>query len=192
MLKCFKMDAEHRFKGIFSFVWDIAKVIILSLIIIIPVRWFIVQPFFVRGASMEPTYDHGDYLLVDEISYRFEEPQRGDVIVFRFPNDTSQFYIKRIIALPEETIVIREGSVRIINQEHPEGFFLREAYLEESTLSELEITLEDDEYFVLGDNRNASYDSRKWGVLGRKFIVGRAFLRAWPFDRFDLLKTPVY
>ena len=175
-----------------SFFWDIAKIIIISLVIIIPIRYFIAQPFFVRGASMEPTYQQGDYLIVDEISYRFNDPRRGDVIIFRFPEDTSQFFIKRIIALPSEVIVIKNGLITIKNQGQPAGFTLGEEYILTTTTGDLEIKLDDNEYFVLGDNRGASHDSRRWGPLADSYIIGRVFLRAWPFNKFEIIEGTVY
>jgi signal peptidase I len=186
------MEERPRNDGLFSFLGDMAKVIILSLIIILPIRYFIAQPFFVRGASMEPVYDNGDYLLVDEVSYRFSDPERGEVVIFRFPGDSSQFYIKRIIGLPGEQIAIGNGVITVTNSEHPEGFVLREDYLTKDTAGEVSIRLGENEFFVLGDNRDASYDSRAWGVLPRSNIVGRAFLRAWPFNRAGILENPNY
>ena len=97
-----------------AFIWETIKVVVISLAIIIPVRYFVVQPFFVKGASMEPTFEDNNYILIDEISYRFNDPERGDVVVFRFPEDKSQFFIKRIIGLPEETIEIKNDHVIII------------------------------------------------------------------------------
>lgn len=142
---------------------------------------------------MEPNYHQGDYLLVDEISYRFNSPQRGEVIIFRFPGNPSQFYIKRIIGLPGETVTIDEGTVIIKESEDGQGFELKEDYLDTvDTSGNLEITLSDSEYFVLGDNRSASHDSRRWGPLGENFIIGKVFLRAWPFDQFDLIEAPNY
>lgn len=179
-------------QGTFSFVWDIAKVIILSLIIIVPVRWFIVQPFFVRGASMEQNYHHGDYLLVDEISYRFNEPERGDVIIFKYPQDTSQFYIKRIIALPGETISLSNNEIRITNDQFPKGILLEEGYIEDYTSGSVNKVLADDEYFVFGDNRDASFDSRRFGPLEEEYIIGKVFLRAWPLDSLGMLQGATY
>lgn len=182
-----------KFKNAVEFAWDIAKIFVISLIIIIPIRYFIVQPFFVRGASMEPNYYQGDYLLVDEISYRFSNPERGDVIIFKFPGNPSQFFIKRIIGLPNETITIEEGEVIIENSQYSEGLSLDEPYLKATdTSGNLEIVLGEEDYFVLGDNRVASHDSRRWGPLADHFIIGRVFLRAWPFGRFELMNTPIY
>jgi len=168
------------------FIWEVIKITIISLVIILPIRYFIAQPFFVKGASMEPSYQDGDYLIVDEISYRLTKPKRGDVIVFRFPQDPHQFFIKRIIGLPEETIEIKDNKITIFNQSHPLGFVLDESsYLppNQQTRGYLKIKLDDNEYFVLGDNRLQSSDSRRWGPLNKTFIIGKTFIRAWPIDR---------
>lgn len=180
-------------KGIGIFIWEAAKIIIISLAIIIPVRYFLIQPFFVRGASMEPNFYDGEYLIVDEFSYRLGEPGRGDVIIFKYPKDPSQYYIKRIIGLPSETVEIKDGQVIIYNLQNPQGLALDErTYEPQKTLADLSITLKEDEYFVLGDNRSASSDSRRWGPLPENHIIGRAWIRAWPFDKMDILKTPEY
>lgn len=168
-----------------AFIWETVKVVLISLAIIIPIRYFIVQPFFVKGSSMEETFNDGDYILIDEISYRFHEPRRGDVVVFRFPEDHSQFFIKRVIGLPEETIEIRNDKVIIHNKQHPEGFVLAESYLNagQHTIGDLRIKLDPNEYYVLGDNRLRSSDSRRWGPLNRALITGRVFVRAWPIGK---------
>jgi len=171
-----------------SFTWEILKIVVISLAIIVPIRYFLIQPFFVKGASMEPTYLDGDYLIVDEISYRFEAPQRGEVIVFRYPLDPTQFFIKRIVGLPGETVKVENGKV-IIEQKSGNSFILDESqYLHGvTTTGNVETTLEDNQYFVLGDNRNASSDSRRWGEVDKKFIIGRTWLRAWPLNRLGVL-----
>ena len=179
-------------RKVLSFIFETTKIVIIALVIVVPIRYFLFQPFIVKGESMEPNFENGDYLIVDEISYRFRDPQRGEVIVFKYPNDPSQRYIKRIIGLPGETIEIKEGIIEITNQEEEE--VLKEQYLSSSvfTSGNIQITLQDSEYFVLGDNRPSSSDSRRWGVLDREFIVGRALFRAWPFDSLSKIETPVY
>ncbi len=180
-------------KGIGIFIWEITKIVIISLAIIIPVRYFLIQPFFVRGASMEPNFYDGEYLIVDEFSYHFNEPRRGDVVIFKYPKDPSQYYIKRIIGLPGETVKIKDGQIIIYNSQNPQGMILNEkTYEPQKTFADLSITLKEDEYFVLGDNRSASSDSRRWGPLPEDHIIGRAWIRAWPFGRMDILKTPEY
>ncbi|OGN01952.1 MAG: signal peptidase I [Candidatus Yanofskybacteria bacterium RIFCSPHIGHO2_02_FULL_41_29] len=171
--------------------WETVKVIIISLAIILPIRYYLVQPFFVKGASMEDNLHDGDYLLIDEISYRFNDPKRGDIIVFRYPENPSQFFIKRIIGLPGETVEIKNDEVTIYNDDFKQGLKLEENYLSlnQQTIGNLRSELDGDEYFVLGDNRLQSSDSRRWGELNKSFITGKAFLRLWPFNR--LTKIPV-
>ena len=183
-------------KNFLSFVFELIKIVVISLVIIIPVRYFLIQPFYVKGASMEPNfYDH-EYLIIDEISYRFNSPQRGDIIVFRYPKDPQEYFIKRVIGLPNEKVQIKNGQVYIYNSENPDGVALDEPYLQpgEKTygLTEDPITLGDKEYFVLGDNRNSSKDSRSFGPVNVSYITGRVFLRGWPFNRFTVFETPQY
>lgn len=169
--------------------WEILKVLLISVAIVLPIRYYIAQPFIVRGASMEPNFENSEYLIVDEASYYFHEPKRGEVIVFRYPRDPKQFFIKRIIGLPGETIQIRNGGVMISNSSYPEGFILDEKYLlpDRSTHPDIRVSLSGSEYFVLGDNRDFSSDSRVWGPLDKKFIVGRTLFRVWPFDELGLV-----
>lgn len=179
---------QHPLVTLGSFFWELIKVIIIAVIIIVPIRFFLIQPFFVRGASMEPNFHDGEYLIIDEISYRFREPARGEVIVFRFPNNPAQFFIKRIIGLPGDTVTVENGRVTIQNKDYQQGAVVDESnYLSSGvrTSGQVATQLGVDEYFVLGDNRVASSDSRSWGVLPRDEIVGRAWLRAFPFDRLS-------
>ena len=172
------------FGKITAFLWETGKLAVISLVIILPIRYYVIQPFFVLGASMEPNFENGDYLIIDEISYRFNQPQRGDVIVFKYPNNPRQYYIKRIIGLPGEIITISDEKIVIKNKANPDGFALEEDYLSGvETNGNISATLGFDEYYVLGDNRGASSDSRMWGALKEEFVVGRALLRAYPFDK---------
>lgn len=186
-------EQTSRFSsGIAREFWEIVKVLLISLAIVLPIRYFIAQPFIVRGASMEPNFEDREYLVIDELSYYFRKPQRGEAIVFRYPRDPRQFFIKRIIGLPGETLEVRNGKVRVSNAEYPEGFTLEELYLDppsKPTRPEFEITLTDDEYYVLGDNREFSSDSRVWGALKQDLIVGRAMFRAWPVERFGTVSN---
>jgi signal peptidase I len=176
----------------FREVWDIVRILLISLAIVVPIRYFIVQPFVVRGASMEPNFTDQEYLVVDEVSYLFRAPARGEVIVFRYPRDTTEFFIKRIVGLLGETVTIRAGRLSIASPRYPEGFSLEEPYLDSTlkTYPDTEKTLGADEYFVLGDNRAASSDSRVWGALPKKLIVGRAVWSAWPPSTFG--RIPQY
>ena len=177
-------------KGVFLFIFEVIKIVVLALLIVIPIRYFIFQPFVIKGNSMEPNFHQGDYLIVDEISYRFKEPQRGDVVVFRYPQDTSQRFIKRIIGLPGETVSIEGGKITI--GEGIEGRILDEStYLpRQNYFDNVSLSLKEDEYFVLGDNRFASFDSRKWGSLPRDYIVGRVILRTWLPAAMAHIATP--
>src|SRR3989344_236247 len=177
-----------------AFIWETVKIIIISLAIILPIRYYLVQPFFVKGASMEENFHDGDYLLIDEISYRFNDPKRGDVIVFRYPENPSQFFIKRIIGLPGEKVEIKNNKVTIYNEDFKQGLVLEEDYLSlnQQTLGNSVVQLEEDEYFVLGDNRLQSSDSRRWGELERHFITGKAFLRLWPFNKITTVEAITY
>ncbi len=167
--------------------WDLVKFAAIALAIVIPVRMFIAQPFVVSGDSMFPTFHNGQYLIVDEISYILKGPHRGDVVIFRYPNDTTRFFIKRIIGLPNEKIDIKNGVVTITNAENPKGFTLDEPYIDEKFSSTDSYTTGPDEFFVMGDNRNRSSDSRVWGLLPRKLMVGRAYLRLLPFSDIGYL-----
>jgi signal peptidase I len=170
-----------------SLISEVLRFAIMALIIVLPIRIFVAQPFIVSGASMETTFSTGQYLIVDQLTYHFEEPTRGEVVVFRYPKDPSKFFIKRIIGIPGDTVHITGSEVKITNSEHPDGVILEESYVHAmrpgTTLTE---KLGEGEYFVMGDNRDASSDSRSWGVLQRERIVGRAFLRLFPVTVVDL------
>ena len=182
-----------------SFIKETAYIIVISLIIVLPIRAFIAQPYVVSGASMDNTYQDGNYLIIDEISYRFQLPKRGEVIVLKAPASALElqkvpitqtvYYIKRIIGLPGETVEINGDEVKIYNKENPDGKVLNEPYVNidknvPSQFSEIKekITLKDNEYFVMGDNRHNSSDSRLWGVLQKANIVGKSYIRLFPFN----------
>ena len=182
---------------ILSFIFETLKIAGLALIIVLPIRYFLFQPFLVWGQSMVPNFHDGDYLLVNELIYRVSEPQRGDVVIFKYPQNPSARYIKRVIGLPGETIEIVDGNIII----HKDGksFVLDEsAYLPEGveTLPKrwtlLGESLGEDEYFVLGDNRESSSDSRVWGPLPRENIIGEVFFRAWPLSALAKIEEPAY
>ncbi len=167
---------------------------IVALALAFFIRFFIAAPYVVSGASMIPTFHDYHYLIIDRVTYGFDEPTRGDVIVLDLPQDTSRALIKRVIGLPGETVSLSGSVVTISNLAHPDGFVLNEPYLEASNQggpTDMTITLGDDQYFVLGDNRRVSADSRSWGVLPREDIVGRAFLRLFPFNQISILPGTV-
>lgn len=167
--------------------WDLVKFAVIALAIVIPIRMFIAQPFVVSGDSMFPTFHNSEYLIIDEISYILGTPKRGDVVIFKYPNDPSRYFIKRIIGLPNEKIDIKNGEITIINKENPDGFKLVEPYIDEKFYTTDNFKTGDEEYFVMGDNRNRSSDSRSWGLLPRKLMTGRAFLRLLPIKEISYL-----
>ena len=173
-------------KKFLVFVWEILKVALFSAAIIIPIRYFLIQPFFVKGESMIPNFHDQEYLIIDEISYRFEAPQRGQVIVFRYPRNPQEFFIKRIIGLPGEEVQIKDGKVNIFNTEHPNGLVLDEKYLPSDLITynqdETKVKVGPDEFYVLGDNRGASKDSRYFGTVNKSFVIGKVLFRGWPFN----------
>lgn len=174
-------------KNIIEAIRFTVTVFILWLII----RLFVVQPFLVDGASMSPNFETNDYLLIDKFSYFFRAPVRGDVIVFKFPGDTSKYFIKRIIGLPGETVVVRAGSTTITKTDGS-TVLINESFVQNQSTSETkEITLSNTEYFVMGDNRTSSYDSRAWGALDKKYIGGRALVRLFPFNKIDILPAGI-
>lgn len=162
---------------------DLFTLAFLVVVVVIPIRVFIASPFIVDGDSMHPTFKNLDYLIIDEFIYNFKTPSRGDVIVFRYPGNQSIFYIKRIIGLPNETVSISRGSVTVTTADG-EKLTLTEPYIvnEDATYTK-NILLNPEEYFVMGDNRPNSSDSRVWGPLPRKDIVGRVDLRLLPLSK---------
>jgi len=171
------------------FVWEILKIVIIALVIVIPIRYFLFQPFIVKGQSMEPNFEDSNYLIVDELSYRFRDPQRGEVVVFRYPRNVSQRFIKRIIGLPGEKIEIEAGVVMVNGKILDESEYFPSGV---QTLGNIQISLDENEYFVLGDNRISSFDSRQWGTLPRKNIIGRVYFRAWPITDLTKFEVPSY
>lgn len=177
-----KLDAKKD-----SGFWELIKYAVLAILIVVPFRIFVAQPYVVNGSSMDPTFHDGDYLIVDQISKRFEVPDRGSVVIIRYPKDLSKFFIKRLIAYPGEQVDIRGGVVYVINEQNPEGLKLDDSYVEFKKNENFSITLKDDQYFVMGDNRAGSSDSRIWGPINKKNIVGEPIVRLLPLQKIDLL-----
>lgn len=179
------MESENENKKKES-IWETVRFALIAIIIVIPIRIFIAQPFIVSGSSMYPTFHDKDYLIVDQISYRLDEIKRNDVIIFRYPENPSKFFIKRVIGLPNEKINIQNGTITIANDSNPDGFNLEEPYIKNQTENQsVYRELGEDEYFVMGDNRNASSDSRYWGPVNKNLVIGRAFLRLLPINNID-------
>lgn len=192
-------EKEELYQGVGGFFMEIIKIFILAVVVILPIRVFLFQPFFVQGASMEPNFENGQYLIINELGYKetdlkiakiesFKEIVRGEVIVFRYPLNPKQFFIKRVIGLPGERIKIEKGNIYIYNKDNPDGLKLEEKYLPAGlmTKGDNDYSIKDDEYFVMGDNRNNSSDSRMWGPIKASNIVGRVLLRAWPISDMKL------
>jgi signal peptidase I len=165
---------------------DFLLITITSLVVVFLVRFYIAQPFIVSGASMEPAFHTGDYLIIDQISYELDEPQRGDVVVFKYPLVPSKFFIKRIIGLPGETVKVEGLDVHVRTGDDQEFEKLNQDFIEFSKMSDIEITLGDNEYFVMGDNRAESLDSRTWGPLDGELIIGKALIRLFPINKIDI------
>lgn len=195
-----------------SLIWEVFKTIGGILLFLVIFRFYLFQPFSISGSSMEPNYHDSDYLIVNELTYHFGNPKRGDVVVFKHPDPACtdfvnksyvnrvffqgpcENYIKRVIGMPGETVKIEDGKVIVKNKENPNGFTLEEEYIVPNirTYGSQERTLGKDEYYVLGDNRmpNASSDSREWGPLPKNNIVGKAAVILLPVNRFQVIKNP--
>lgn len=175
-------------KRIAKSLWETAQTVIIALLVALAIRYYVAQPFLVSGASMEPDFHNGNFLIVDEISYRFNEPARGDVIVFKYPGDRSEYFIKRIIGLPGEQLTVTDNTVRITMQ-NGSSTVLLEPYIKPDLRGNQnkEVSLGEKEYFVMGDNRGNSFDSRNWGPLSRNDITGIVRLRVFPFSQFGII-----
>ncbi len=181
-----------------SFWGELLQIIVISLVIVIPFRAYVAQPFLVSGPSMDDTFANGQYLIVDELTYNLRDPQRGEVAIFHYPLDTKKFFIKRVIGLPGETVQIKNDIVTICKPDCETDlnkFTLDEPYIKLDKLNpprqDSLIALKADEYFVLGDNRPVSSDSRVWGPVKRDLFNGRPFLRLFPLSTFALFPGQV-
>lgn len=190
---------EQEKTTILAYIVDLVETIVVAGAIFVVVYLFLLQPHQVKGASMEPNFHDGEYILTDKISYRFTSPQRGDVIIFKAPTDPDVDFIKRIIGLPGEKLKISDGKIVVINDQNKNGFTLNEGYQTNGPTSggkeapqNQEVTVPKDKYFVLGDNRIESFDSRSWGFLPRENIIGKAWLRYWPLNKFGFVKHYKY
>jgi signal peptidase I len=162
-------------------IWETIKYALIAAIIILPIRTFIAQPFVVSGNSMYPTFHNGEYLIVDELSKYIGNYKRGDVVILRYPNDPSKYFIKRVIGLPGETVTVTDGGVSITSATQKTPLVLSEPYVKNPKIDSSARTLDSDEYFVMGDNRAQSSDSRIWGPVPKRLMDGKALLRLFPF-----------
>lgn len=186
-------------RALASFLVDIVETVVIAIAIFFAVYLFLLQPHQVRGESMEPTFHDGEYILTDKFSYRFREPERGDIIVFKSPQNQAIDFIKRIIALPGEKIKLVDGKVVIISDKYPSGLTLNETYTNGAPTrpgNQLkegeEVVVPPSSFFVLGDNRNHSSDSREFGSVNKNLIVGRAWLRYWPLPQLAFIPQVQY
>lgn len=172
-----------------EFLWEVLKVVVVVFAIIIPVRHYLIKPFYVRGASMEPNFHDFEYLVVDELSYRLRAPDRGEVVVLKDPMDPSQYFIKRIIGLPGEHLVVRDGVVRINGKILDESEYLAPTL---HTTGHDDVTVPENTYYLMGDNRPASLDSRVFGPVEKSDLVGRTWIRAWPISQVQVFTPFTY
>ena len=186
-------DKRRRFL-IWSYIFDFVKLVVLALVFVWLIHRFVFQPFVVFGPSMEPNFHDGDYLIIERVSYYLHNPERGDAVILAAPQEQNGFLIKRVIGLPNERIVIKRGHVYIFNQDHPQGIRLSEDYLPSglTTPGQIDYSLKDDEYFLLGDNRSISLDSRSFGPVSREDIVGRPLWRPLPLKALGPIKKLNY
>ncbi|MEK7183319.1 MAG: signal peptidase I [Patescibacteria group bacterium] len=176
-----------------TFVLEIVQIAALAMAIILPVRYFLVQPFVVAGVSMEPNFEDGEYLIIDELTFHFREPVRGEIVVFHPPSSAEkQFYIKRVIGLPGETVEVNDGKITIYNEAYPNGFMLSEEYIEDNTPGRDSETLAEGEYYLMGDNRDASFDSRAFGPVPFENFIGRVWIRGLPLEKIGSFDVPEY
>lgn len=179
------VEKSHSFR---EEAWETFRFLLIALVIVVPIRIFIAQPFIVSGASMDPTFKDKQYLIVDELSYHLGDPSRGDVAIFKYPKNPKQYFIKRVIGLPGETVVVDEKGITTIKG--ADGMIvltLKEPYIVHAGGSFANRALKQGEYFMMGDNRSGSFDSRAWGPVDRELIVGKAFLRLFPVTAIGVL-----
>lgn len=175
------------FKKLGLMIFEVVKVVVVSLAIIMPIRLWVVQPFYVDGPSMEPNFYDKEYLIIDEISYRFNEPARGDVVVFKNPKDTRVYFIKRIIGLPGDKIEIKNGDVYVDDKK------IEESYIEYRDTKDFPaVEVDNGQYFLMGDNRMNSFDSRSLGPVDDKYLIGKVWFRGWPLNRINTFNRPTY
>jgi len=175
-------------KKISPFIRELLEVFLISFLPIFIIYQFFGRPFIVQGVSMEPNFQNGDRLIIDMISYRFNNPERGDVVVFyRRPGDNSIFNIKRIIGLPGDHIALRNGDIFVNGKIIQEKYFVSSVYT--PAVNRTDFSLAEDQFFVMGDNRAMSFDSRNWGPLEKSDIIGPARIRFWPLSELEFFRN---
>jgi len=174
--------------GVFDFVKTVATIVILAIII----RVFVIQPYIVEGQSMEQSFHNNDYLITEKISYKIREPKRGEVIIFHPPDNPSVNYIKRVVGLPNDKIEVRAGGVYVNDKKIYEPYLTSNEETLNSQKNDYVIVLRDDEYFVFGDNRNHSRDSREIGAIPKENVVSRVWFRLLPINKLKAFAAVSY
>lgn len=191
--------SEHPLSLFFRYVYEIVKTVVIVLFFALLIRTFLIQPFVVDGSSMEPTFHNREYLMVEKLNFALHKPNRGDIVVFRYPVDPRLNYVKRIVGLPGDRMEISGGKVTIFNNNNPSGMSLSESYI--PTTVQTKVTgdtikhtwvVDAKSYFVLGDNREHSDDSRSWGLVPEQNIIGKVWITVYPFDNFGLVHHANY
>jgi len=183
-----------------TFLLDTLEIITTAFAIFVVLFLFVVQIHEVNGNSMLPNFQDHEYVLTDKLTYKFRNPRRGEVVIFKAPPHPRDEYIKRLIALPGEKIKIKNNQIIIYNQEHPTGFVLNENYLTDEVVtrgkSEIPpdkiVAIPEGHYLVFGDNRENSSDSRHWGEVKEEYLVGRAVVRIWPPTALGMVEHAEY
>lgn len=176
---------KNSLGGVLRFLIDVLETLILSVVLFVGIN-AVTARVRVDGTSMEPTLHNGELILVNKLAYKLGGPTRGDVIVFYFPRDPEQEYIKRLVGLPGDTVRVENGQLYVNDQ------LVDEPYIAAAPNYPGEWLVPDGQYFVLGDNRNNSYDSHNWGSVPGDYVVGKAVFIYWPFERLGLIEHTVF
>lgn len=164
--------------------WEWVEIIGVAIILVLVIRTFLFEPFYIPSGSMKPTLTIGDKIIVNKLGNYFSDPERGEVIVFRYPLDTSQDFIKRVVGLPGEIVEIRDQIVYINGEPIDEGYLPQDLVYPDFK----PLLIPDNNYFMLGDNRDNSQDSRVWGPISRNLVKGRAVVIFWPLSRVGAIR----
>lgn len=194
-----KSESKSFILNFVSFFYELMKLVLIVIILAAAIRYFLISPYQVDGNSMVPTLADKDYLLVEKVNFVFKQPARGDIIVFRYPLNPKVNYVKRIIGLPGEKVLIKAGKISIVNSQYPSGIELQEGYISTDVttsvmgdLGEKSWKINTNEYFVLGDNRAHSDDSRSWGIVPKENILGKVWLEVYPTNHFGFVEHATY
>ena len=163
---------------------EVLESIVIAVVLAIIIRMFIIEPYYIPTGSMEPTLMVNDRIIVSKVNYHFTEPKRGDIVVFKYPKDTTRSFVKRLIGLPGDVVEIKDSMLYVNGQATPEEYL--PLGLEYADFGPVQVP--ENNYFMLGDNRDNSEDSRYWGFLPQDLMVGKAVFIYWPVERLSLAK----